>query len=322
MGYDSPSQRFVYSGIAGEPLENAVVDLKTLNGKIIKGIAGVFSVKASDGLIYSCKAKGIFRKDKVKPVIGDNVVIDVISENDLEGNITEILERRNLLIRPSVSNIDMALVVAAFKNPNPNFMMLDKLILHFKQQGIPIVLCFNKEDLTDKDFAKEYASIYCDSGVDVIAISAGTDQGIAGLKEMLNGKTTCIAGPSGVGKSTIINALQDNVQMETGDISTKLKRGKHTTRHSEIIPICQDTFIIDTPGFTSIEVFDITHEDLKDYYDEFDPFSQCYFTPCSHIHEPNCGVREALSEGKISRVRYDNYCSIYEELKRKSTIYR
>lgn len=302
-------------------MEN-VVDLKTLNGKIIKGIAGTYSVKASDGMIYSCKAKGIFRKDKVKPVIGDNVVIDIISESDLEGSITEILDRRNLLIRPSVANIDMALVVAAFKNPDPNFMMLDKLLLHFKQQNIPIVLCFNKEDLAEKDFAKDYASIYSDSGVDVITVSAGIEQGIIELKEMLKGKTTCIAGPSGVGKSTIINVLQDNIQMQTGDISAKLKRGKHTTRHSEIIPISQDTFIIDTPGFTSIEVFDISHEELKDYYDEFDSFSQCYFTPCSHIHEPNCGVRDALSEGKISRVRYDNYCSIYEELKRKSMIYR
>lgn len=299
-----------------------MTEVKTLNGKIIKGIAGTFSVKAEDGSIYSCKAKGIFRKEKIKPVIGDNVLIDVISEGMLEGNIIDILERKNLLIRPSVANIDMALIVAAIKSPDPNFLMLDKLILHFKQQGIPIVLCFNKEDLADGDFVKEYASIYSDSGAEVITISAGTDSGVGALKEKLHAKTTCIAGPSGVGKSTIINALQDNIQMETGDISVKLKRGKHTTRHSEIIPISQDTYIIDTPGFTSIDVFGIKHDELKEYYDEFDSFNQCYFSPCSHIHEPNCGVREALFKGKISTVRYDNYCSIYEELKKKSTIYR
>ncbi|MDO4187704.1 MAG: ribosome small subunit-dependent GTPase A [Lachnospiraceae bacterium] len=287
-----------------------------MKGKIIKGIAGVYTVKAEDGGLYSCKAKGVFRKDGVKPVIGDNVCITIISENSYEGTITEICERKNSLIRPSVANIDMALIVAAHKNPDPNFYMLDKLILHFKQQDIPILLCFNKEDLVKKETI-DYCDQYKQSGIEVIVTSAGEGQGVSELKELLKGKTTCIAGPSGVGKSTIINALQDNVQMETGDISKKLKRGKHTTRHSEIIPISHDTYIIDTPGFTSIDVFDMTADELKEYYDEFKPFEQCYFMPCSHIHEPKCGVREALVNGKISNIRYDNYCHIYEELKKK-----
>jgi len=293
-----------------------------LQGKIIKGIAGTYSVRAEDGIMYECRAKGVFRKEKIKPVIGDNVIINVISEENQEGNISEILDRRNIMIRPSVANIDMALIVAALKSPDPNFLMLDKLILHFKQQNIPIVLCFNKEDIVDKNHADEHAAIYKDSGAEVIVISAGSSQGILELKELLKGKTTCIAGPSGVGKSTIINALQDNVFMETGDISSKLKRGKHTTRHSEIIPINHDTYIIDTPGFTSIDVFDISYDDLNKYYDEFESYSQCYFAPCSHIHEPKCGVRKALEEGKISSIRYENYCHIYDELKKKSTIYR
>lgn len=289
-----------------------------LKGKIIKGIAGVYTVNADDDRQYSCKAKGTFRKDGIKPVIGDNVLIDVISDADLEGNIISIKDRANSLIRPAVANIDMVLIVAALKNPDPNFYMLDKLMLQFKKQDIPIVLVFNKEDIAS-DEAKDCREVYKDSGIDVLVISASNNQGIAELKEMLKGKTTCIAGPSGVGKSTIINALQDNVCMETGEISKKLKRGKHTTRHSEIIPISHGTYIIDTPGFTSIDVFDISYDDLKDYYDEFKPFEQCYFTPCSHIHEPNCGVRSALSEGKISNIRYDNYCHIYEDLKVKST---
>lgn len=292
-----------------------------IKGKIIKGVAGVYTVNTEDN-VYSCKAKGVFRKEGIKPVIGDNVLIDVISEDELEGSIARILDRSNLLIRPSVSNIDQALIVAALKSPDPNFLMLDKLILHFKQQGVPIILCFNKEDIVSKDFAAEYASVYADSNVTTIVTSADKNQGIEELKKLLLGKTTCIAGPSGVGKSTIINALQDNVFMATGDISNKLKRGKHTTRHSEIIPICNDTYIIDTPGFTSIDVFDISHNELSDYYDEFKPYEECHFVPCSHIHEPKCGVREALGEGKISNIRYDNYCHIFEELKKKSNTYK
>lgn len=292
-----------------------------IKGKIIKGVAGVYTVNTEDN-VYSCKAKGVFRKEGIKPVIGDNVLIDVISEDELEGSIARILDRSNLLIRPSVSNIDQALIVAALKSPDPNFLMLDKLILHFKQQGVPIILCFNKEDIVSKDFATEYASVYADSNVTTIVTSADKNQGIEELKKLLLGKTTCIAGPSGVGKSTIINALQDNVFMATGDISNKLKRGKHTTRHSEIIPICNDTYIIDTPGFTSIDVFDISHNELSDYYDEFKPYEECYFVPCSHIHEPKCGVREALGEGKISNIRYDNYRHIFEELKKKSNTYK
>lgn len=293
-----------------------------INGKIIKGIAGDFSVKTLEDKVYTCRAKGIFRKEKIKPVIGDNVIIDIISEESLEGNISEILDRKNLLIRPSVANIDMALIVAALKSPDPNFYMLDKLILHFKRQDIPIIICFNKEDIGGKDVADEYARIYENSGVKIIITSAASNQGIEELKSLLGKKTTCIAGPSGVGKSTIINALQDNVLMQTGDISNKLKRGKHTTRHSEIIPISKDTYIIDTPGFTSIDVFDIEYDSLKDYYDEFDQFSECYFVPCSHIHEPKCGVRTALADGRISSIRYENYCNIYDELKKKSTIYK
>lgn len=294
----------------------------SLVGKIIKGIAGTYEVKAENGSVYACRAKGAFRKDGIKPIIGDNVEIDIISDDDKEGNIISVLDRRNRLVRPSVANIDMALIVAALKSPDPNFLMLDKLILHFKQQGIPILLCFNKEDIADKTVADNYIDIYRNSGFDVLTTCAEEGQGIEEVKKRLEGKTTCIAGPSGVGKSTMINALQDNIKMATGDISAKLKRGKHTTRHSEIIPISHDTYIIDTPGFTSIDVFDVAYNELSDYYDEFDPYLECYYTPCSHIHEPDCGVKSALVSGKINKIRYDNYCHIYDELKKKSTIYK
>lgn len=287
-----------------------------VKGRIIKGIAGVYTVNTENDELYYCKAKGIFRKDNIKPVIGDYCLFDIVSQKDREGSITDIIDRKNLLIRPSVANIDMALIVIAIKSPDPNFYMLDKLILHFKQQNIPIVLCFNKEDLSEE--RNTFSDIYKNAGVRIITTSAGKNKGITELKELLKNKTTCILGPSGVGKSTIINALQDNVFMETGDISKKLKRGKHTTRHSEIIPTEHNTYIIDTPGFTSIDVFNISHDELKNYYEDFRPYEECYFSPCSHIHEPDCGVKSAVRDGLISDIRYSNYCHIYDDLKIRS----
>lgn len=316
MGYYGTCERYIYTGLMVEGLN------KTVTGKIIKGIAGVYSVNTDDSKVYLCKAKGTFRKEGIKPVIGDNVTIDIISEADMEGNIIDIQNRKNRLIRPCVSNIDQALIVVAMKNPEPSLLMLDKLILHFLEQNIPIILCFNKEDIAGKDLSIEYEEIYKNSGIKTVVTSASLNRGTLELKSLIKGMTTCIAGPSGVGKSTIINSLQDNVYMQTGDISNKLKRGRHTTRHSEIIPVSEGTYIIDTPGFTSLDVFNIKYDELKDYYEEFKPYDGCFFTPCSHIHEPKCKVREALSEGLISKVRYDNYCHIYEDLKNKSTIYK
>lgn len=293
-----------------------------LEGKIIKGIAGFYYVDASDGNLYECKAKGAFRKEKIKPVIGDNVVIDIIDEAEFLGNIVDVKPRINKLIRPEVANIDTALLVCALKNPDPNFLMLDKLLLHFMKQNIPVIMCFNKEDIADDELIDRAVKTYENSGARVIITSADKNQGIDELKELLFGKITSIAGPSGVGKSSIINLLQSNVKMETGVISKKLNRGKHTTRHSEIIRIDTNTFIIDTPGFTSIDVFDIEYDELADYYEEFSQYSQCYFTPCSHTHEPKCGVKSAVDEGLISEIRYNNYKKIYEELKIKSSIYK
>lgn len=293
-----------------------------VEGKIIKGIAGFYYVDATDGNLYECKAKGVFRKEKIKPIIGDDVVIDIIDENDFSGNIVDVKPRRNKLIRPEVANIDTALLVCALKNPDPNFLMLDKLLLHFKKQSIPVIMCFNKEDIADDELINQAVKTYENSGAKVVITSADKNQGIDELKGLLKGKITTIAGPSGVGKSSIINLLQSNVKMETGIISKKLNRGKHTTRHSEIIKIDKDTFIIDTPGFTSIDVFDIEYDELSDFYDEFSEYEQCYFTPCSHTHEPKCGVKDAVKDGRVSEIRYNNYKKIYEELKIKSSIYR
>lgn len=293
-----------------------------MQGRIIKGIAGFYYVYAADGKVYECKAKGIFRSNKQKPLVGDYVELNILSEQDLEGSITEILSRRNELIRPQVANVDQTLLIFALVSPMPNFLLLDKLLLQYMQQDVPIILCFNKEDLVTEQEMEEVRQIYASSGCEILFTSAAKEAGIDNLKELLKGKTTTVAGPSGVGKSSIINCLQNDVTVETGEISKKLLRGRHTTRHSEIIPIGDQTYIMDTPGFTSFDVYGITHEELSGYYEEFRPYTDCRFQPCSHTHEPDCAVKAAVEDGTISESRYHNYKQIYEELKNAAKHYR
>ena len=286
-----------------------------MQGRIIKGIAGFYYVYCDDGKTYECKAKGIFRKDKKKPMVGDMVETKVLSEGDLTGNIVSLLPRKSELIRPAVANVDQALIVFALTHPEPNYVLLDKLLLQFRLQELPVILCFNKEDLVKEEETKRVRDIYKDSGSEVFFTCATGNQGVEELKDQLRGKLSCVAGPSGVGKSSLINCLQESVIAATGDISRKAERGKHTTRHSEIIPIDQDTFIMDTPGFSSFDVVSVTCDEIGDYYNEFSEYTGCRFQPCSHTHEPGCAVKEAVDEGLISGERYNNYTTIYNEIK-------
>lgn len=289
-----------------------------MQGKIIKGIAGFYYIYAEDGNVYECKAKGIFRKDNFKPLVGDNVEITVLNEEEKEGSVTSILPRRNSLIRPAVANVDQAFLIFAMENPKPNFLLLDRFLIMMKQQEIPAVICFNKKDVGEKEEMEKLYEIYTGCGYRVVLSSTYEGEGMDEIREILNGKTTVVAGPSGVGKSSITNCMQGEVQMETGEISKKLKRGKHTTRHSQVIPVEKNTFLVDTPGFSSLYLTDMKEEELRDYFPEFVMYEpQCRFQGCMHIHEPGCAVKKALSEGKISQQRYDNYLALYEELKEK-----
>ena len=288
-----------------------------MQGKIIKGIAGFYYVQTTEGL-YECKAKGIFRKEKIKPLVGDNVEISVTDEEKKTGNVDQILPRKNTLIRPAVANIDQVLVIFAAASPKPNLNLLDRFLVSMEKQGVPAVICFNKQDMVGEEEQHRLRCIYENSGCQVLFTCAEKDQGIGQVRELLKGKTTAVAGPSGVGKSTMVNLLAPEAQMETGEISKKIDRGKHTTRHSEILFVGEQTYICDTPGFTSLAVWDMEKEELKDYFREFAEYEgQCRFQGCTHTHEPGCRVKEALDEGKISRQRYDNYLEMYTELKEK-----
>ena len=289
-----------------------------MQGKIIRGIAGFYYVHVVESGVYECKAKGIFRKDGIKPLVGDDVEIEILDEKDMEGNIMQILPRRNDLIRPAVANIDQALVVFAAAKPKPHFQLLDRFLVMMESKEIPAILCFNKSDIVDDAEIASLKEIYENCGYPLLFTSAKEETNIDELKELLRGKTTAIAGPSGVGKSSLINQLQSGVKMETGSISRKIERGKHTTRHSELIVLEDGSYIMDTPGFSSLYVGDIEKEELKYCFPEFSAYEgKCRFNGCSHIHEPGCAVQEAVEEGKIHRMRYEDYTFLYRELQEK-----
>ena len=268
--------------------------------------------------MYECKAKGIFRNKKIKQLVGDNVEFDILDEQELTGNIVDIIKRDNELIRPAVANIDQAMIVFAVTDPEPNLNLLDRFLVAMEAQDIPVVICFNKKDLATVEEAQKLVSIYEAAGYEVHLTNAKSGEGIDGIRELLRGKTTALAGPSGVGKSSITNEIQPEAEMETGSISEKIKRGKHTTRHSELFFVEKETFVMDTPGFSSMFVENMKPEELQNYFPEFDEFiPDCRFLGCVHVGERECGVKDAVKEGRIAASRYDNYRLIYEELKNK-----
>ena len=289
-----------------------------MQGKIVKGIAGFYYVHVAESGIYECKAKGIFRSRGVKPLVGDDVRMSILDEAEKLGNIEEILPRKNELIRPAVANVDQALVIFAAAKPKPNFNLLDRFLVSMNYQQVPVKICFNKQDMVSEEEVCLLREIYESAGYELYFTSVPEKKGVEELKKVLKGKTTTVAGPSGVGKSSLINILHPEAEMETGSISRKIERGKHTTRHSELFALDEESYIFDTPGFSSVFLPDLEKEELKDYFPEFVEYEPyCRFQGCQHLQEPDCGVKQALQEKKISPVRYENYKLLYEELKNK-----
>ena len=289
-----------------------------MQGKIIKGIAGFYYVHAIDGNVYECKAKGVFRNKKIKPLVGDNVEMDVINATELTGNVADILPRKNDLIRPAVANIDQTLVVFASLSPAPNLNLLSRFLVMMEYEEVPTVICFNKSDQVSEEDINNLTDVFSKSGAKIIVTSVVTGEGLTELKEVLKGKTTSFAGPSGVGKSSILNEIFPGANTKTGNISEKINRGKHTTRHSEIFYLGEDTYIMDTPGFTSLDYDVVEADKLHYYFNEFEEYEgNCRFNGCVHVNEPDCCVKNAVDNGSINKIRYDIYVEMYKELKEK-----
>lgn len=293
-------------------------DSRSIEGKIVKGIAGFYYVHNAESGLFECKAKGVFRNKKIKPLVGDMVQFEIIDDINKKGNIIEIMERKNELIRPLVANIDQAFLVFAVAKPTPNLNLLDRFLVMMAKSNVNTVICFNKQDVVNEEEILRLKQIYEKCGYQVVFLSALLQENVDEVKARMKDKTTVFAGPSGVGKSTLINAIKPEANMETGAISEKIERGKHTTRHSEIFHVEGHTYMMDTPGFTSLTVDDIEKEELSEYFIEFQEYMHsCRFTGCAHISEPGCAVKEALEKGEINESRYENYKQIYEELKNR-----
>lgn len=289
-----------------------------MTGKIIKGIGGFYYVVCENGVTYECKAKGAFRNRKIKPLVGDNVEIEILDAEKNLGNIEDILPRFNWLNRPAVANVDQTVIIFAVSAPAPNFNLLDRFLINMEQHEVPTIICFNKIDLEGFRQSEDICRSYTKSGYEVLFISAESGYGIHTLEAVIKGKTTVFAGPSGVGKSSTLNSLFPDANVQTGGLSEKIQRGKHTTRHSELMFVDDDTYIMDTPGFSSLYTEGIEAEDLKLYFPEIAAYTgTCKFNMCNHISEPGCLVKEAVGDGRISKMRYDDYVMIYNELKEK-----
>lgn len=281
-----------------------------IDGIIVKGIGGFYYV-ATDKGTAECRARGKFRKEGITPLVGDRVGITIVNENPLQGALEEVYPRLNCLVRPPVANVNTVVIVIATASPAPDYFMVDKLIVTAEQSDIEVIIAVNKTDIANPN---ETVAIYKKAGFPVVQTCAIEGIGISELKKLIQGKVTAFAGNSGVGKSSLLNGLGFN--LETGQVS-KIERGKHTTRHAELMPLNGGGYVIDTPGFSLLEINHISANELKNHFREFSEYEPCSFTDCVHYgaSSKDCTVIEAAEQGKIGKTRFESYTNIYNVLK-------
>lgn len=286
-----------------------------IEGIITKGVGGNYYVDIGNKII-ECRARGLFRLKNIKPLVGDNVVIRITEEDENSGYIEEIKERTNEIKRPPVANAHQLLIIFAVKNPEPSFLLLDKLLIAAELNSLKPVICFNKADLADEEEKDNIRNILKNTGYKIIFTSKYREESLHELRNILKDKVNVFSGPSGVGKSSIMNAVEPGFYLKTGEISEKLKRGRHTTRHAEIFKLSFGGYAVDTPGFSSFELEGINEYELKNYYPEIVKYDEgCKFLDCLHHKEPSCLIKEAVKNDLISQVRYNNYIKLLEQIK-------
>ena len=292
-------------------------------GLITKGIGGFYYVKTEDGII-ECKGKGTFKNDGIKLQVGDTVDIEKVPLSaeakkrgiENEGVITKIYPRKNEFIRPPIVNVDTFVITFAVKKPEPNFTLIDKFLIMAEMNNVDAVIVMNKCDLADEETLRNYEGIY-ENVYPVVRVSGKTGEGLDEIKKLISGKRAAFAGPSGVGKSTIINSLIPEAEMETGNVSSKTNRGKHTTRHVEIFEADGGGLVFDTPGFTSFEIMEAEEDNLQDFYPEIEKLKgRCYYDNCRHLKEPDCVIRKAVKNREIHKLRYESYVANIEEIRK------
>ncbi len=286
-----------------------------LEGIIIKGIGGFYYVETEKG-IYECRARGLFREEKITPLVGDKVLIRV-SEEDNTGYIEKIYDRISQLTRPPVANVTQAIIVMSINNPDINFWLLDRFLVMAEYEKLNVEICINKIDLSTTEEISLIEDIYGKAGYSILKTSTKTDEGILELTEVLKNNITVFAGPSGVGKSSLLNKVDPNLKLVTGEVSKKTTRGKHTTRHVELMELDSNSYVLDTPGFSSLNLDFIQSDvELARYFKEIYEYSnKCKFISCLHYKEPSCEVKRQVDEGNISSIRYENYLYFLDEIK-------
>lgn len=282
-------------------------------GVIVKGIGGFYYVDTGEE-IYECRARGKFRIKNITPLIGDQVEIEG-DPTSLQGYILNISDRKNQLIRPTVANVDQVIIVFAAKKPDINMVLMQKFLVYSEYNKLNVVVCINKIDLDEEKNYMEVVKMLEGIPYQVIRTSVKANIGIDKLEEILRGKISVFAGPSGAGKSSLLNCIQPGLELKTGGLSKKIDRGTHTTRHAELIKLGKGGMVADTPGFTSFDIGEMELSKLEDCFREFKNYKDCYFQNCIHDKEPRCGIKDAVEQGKINKIRYDFYISLLRELK-------